>query len=176
MRAIWLNVQRRRHYILARHMQSLHLEMSRNENSLRRVSMHGRALKKICVVRYKNSTDIFNIKKIWGVLVRAKFVLALVGPGTYLVDPDEYKFISSREGLSPGKGAPLEGLGLWRARPSEALPRKGSAVEESGPGRARPALGGLGPGKARTSEGLTLCTQIRSECAPMTELETKVLG
>ena len=74
-RANWLNVQRHRHYILARPVQSLHLEMSRNENGLRRVSMCGRALGRGYVTWYKNSLDIFNIKRIWGVLVMLKIWL-----------------------------------------------------------------------------------------------------
>ena len=47
--------------------------MSRNKSGLRRASMRGRALRKGCVVRSKNSLDIFNIKKFWGVLVIANF-------------------------------------------------------------------------------------------------------
>ena len=42
-------------------------------HGLSRAPMCGRALRKMCAARYENSLDIFNIKKIWGVLVMANF-------------------------------------------------------------------------------------------------------
>ena len=93
---------------------------------------------------------------------------------------------------SPRRGVALRALGgrgplfPWSPRRGVALralggcgPREGSAISFLG------ALGGAWPSeplegstlrRGRPSEGLVLCTQIRSECAPMTELKTKVCG
>ena len=60
--------------MFARPMQNLHLIMSRNEKRLTlRHYAWTRLRKNICVERDKNSLDIFNIKKIWGVLVMIIF-------------------------------------------------------------------------------------------------------
>ena len=87
------------------------------------------------------------------------------------------------------KGIALRGLGPQRARPmrkgvalggrglcGRVSPSEGSAYEEGcRPRRTRPMWKGR-PSEGSASEGLGLCTYIRSECASMTELETKVCG